>query len=57
MEYRDRVEPCKYTLYLLFGLVMLGMNIVLVTHIFDYVLLTVNGQPIAPFLNEWLEKI
>jgi hypothetical protein len=57
MEYRDRVEPCKYTFYLLFGLVMLGMNIVLVTHIFDYVLLTVNGQPIAPFLNEWLEKI
>ena len=57
MEYKDRVEPCQYTFYLLFGLFMLGMCIVVMTHIFDYVALTVNGLPIAPFLNQWLERI
>jgi hypothetical protein len=52
MEYKDRVEPCKYVGYLLFGLVMLGMNFVMITHIFDYVALEQNGKrQLTPFLN------
>lgn len=57
MEYKNRVEPCKYVGYLLFGLVMLGMNFVMITHIFDYVALEQNGKrQLTPFLNQMLEK-
>lgn len=51
MDYQDRVEPCKYTGYLIFGLVMLAMNFLMITHIFDYVALEQNGKSIRPFLN------
>jgi hypothetical protein len=43
MEYNERVEPCQYTFYLMFGLVMLAMNFLLITHIFEYVALELNG--------------
>lgn len=57
MEYKERVEPCKYIGYLMFGLIMLAMNLVMITHIFNYVALEQNGKrQITPFLNQMLEK-
>lgn len=56
MAYQDRVEPCKYTGYLIFGLVMLAMNFLMITHIFSYVSLSQNEKPIRPLLDQMLEK-
>ena len=51
------MEPCKYTMKLLFGCMMAAASIVFITHMFRYMSLNVDGKTIGPFLNAMFIKL
>lgn len=55
--YSERVEPCKYIGYLVFGIIMACMSIVMMVHIFNHIALIVDNKTVDPFLNKMLEDI
>ena len=54
MEYEDRVEPCKYTFYLVLGCFNAVMSIVFMMHIYKHILMKVEGKTSDPFLDNWM---
>lgn len=56
-QYRTKVEPLKYCLYLFLGLIFLIISLAIIVHLFLYLLLKVNGNPVHPFINNLLEEI
>lgn len=55
--YNERVEPCKYTGYLIFGIFMAIMSILMMVHIFNHIALIVNNKTVNPFLDKMLQDI
>lgn len=56
-QYRKKVEPCWYAMMLILGILCLIISLILIVHLFLYVLLKVNSKSIKPFLNTVLEDI
>ena len=56
-QYRNKVEPLKYALLLICGILCLIISLVIIVHLFLFLLLKVNGKPVHPFLNNFLEVI
>jgi LMBR1 domain-containing protein 1 len=56
-QYRKKVEPCWYVLKLILGILCLLISLILIVHLFLYVLLKVDGKSVKPFLNTVLEDI
>ena len=55
--YKEKVEPCKYTCYLVLGALMAILSIVFMVHIFLYAVLKVENKNVQPFLNGMIEDI
>lgn len=51
----SKIEPCLYWLKLFFGLLLILLSFVWFVHIFLWVLIRPNNQPVHPFLNNMLE--
>ena len=56
-QYSVKVEPLKYCVYLFLGILCLLISILIIVHMFCFLLLKVDGKPVHPFLNNFLEKI
>jgi len=56
-SYKDKVEPMKYTCYLIFGGLFVVLSIVMMVHIFVYAALKVDDKNVQPFLNQMLEDM
>lgn len=56
-QYRQNVEPLKYCWHLLVGIFFLIISLIIIVHIFLFLLLKINGKSIDPFLNKFLEDI
>lgn len=56
-QYKDNVEPCLYVFKLILGLTCIIISLILVIHIFCYLLLKVDGRPVHPFINNLLEYL
>ena len=56
-KYSSKVEPCKYGLKMLAGVLMGVFSVIMLFHIFCYVVLKVDGKTINPALNNLLESI
>jgi len=53
--YKDKVEPCKWTCYLVLGVLSAVLSVVFMIHIFLYAVLKVENKNVQPFLNDMLE--
>jgi LMBR1 domain-containing protein 1 len=51
------VEPLVYVIKLLVGIVCIVISLIIVIHLFCYILLKINGRPVHPFLNNMLEGL
>lgn len=56
-SYKHKVEPMVYVFKLILGFVCIILSLILVIHIFCYLLLKVDGRPVNPFLNNLLELL
>ena len=55
-SYNTRVEPLKYSMLLILGILMGGISVLVIIHTFCYVALKVDGKTVEPFLNDLLEQ-
>ena len=55
--YGKSVEPIKFTLKLILGVLLAVCSVLILVHWFMYISLKVDGKPIKPFLNAILESI
>lgn len=55
--YKNKVEPLCFALKLILGILCLIISMILIIHLFLYILLKVNGKSIKPFINTILENI
>ena len=51
------MEPLLYALYLVLGAICTVISVVMVIHMFLYLILNLNGKPIHAFLNNMLEDV
>ncbi len=51
------MEPLVYVLKLLLGIICIVISLILMIHIFCYLLLKVDGRPVHPFINNLLEGL
>lgn len=56
-QYSKKVEPLKFAIYLICGIVCLLFSLMILVHMFLFLLLKVDDKPIHPFFNNFLEKI
>ena len=56
-QYKVKVEPLIYFFKLILGLVSIIISLIVMIHVFCYLLLIVNGRPVHPFLNNFLESL
>jgi LMBR1 domain-containing protein 1 len=56
-SYKDKVEPCRWTCYLISGGLMAVVSIIFMIHIFLYAVLKVENKNVQPFLNGVLESL
>ncbi len=56
-SYKHKVEPMVYIFKLILGILCIIISLILVIHIFCYLLLKVDGRPVNPFLNNMLEYL
>lgn len=56
-QYKVKVEPCLYVLYLVLGFVCIVISLILTIHLFCQILLKMNGRPVSYFLNNMLEGL
>jgi len=56
-SYKHKVEPMVYVFKLILGIICIVISLILVIHIFCYLLLKVDGRPVNPFLNNMLEYL
>jgi len=56
-QYRNKVEPILYWIYLILGILCIVISAIIVVHMFVYLIIKPNGQPLKPFLNAMLEDI
>jgi LMBR1 domain-containing protein 1 len=56
-QYKVKVEPCLYALYLILGLACIIISLILIVHLFCQILLRMNNRPISYFLNNMLESL
>mmetsp|Transcript_1719 Transcript_1719/g.1627 ORF Transcript_1719/g.1627 Transcript_1719/m.1627 type:complete len:415 (+) Transcript_1719:234-1478(+) len=56
-QYNKKVEPMWYAMKLILGILAFIFSLILVIHLFVYVLLKVDGKSVGPFLNALLEKL
>lgn len=50
-KYQERVEPCKYYMYLLWGILLLAMNLNMTIHLYKNLLTMVDKKTVSPWLN------
>jgi len=55
--YKHKVEPMMYVLKLILGIICIVISLIMMIHIFCYLLLKVDGRPVEPFLNDMLEGL
>jgi len=51
------VEPIKYSLKLVAGILAFAVSCLLIIHTFCYVALKVDGKTVEPFLNDMFEQM
>lgn len=51
------MEPLVYVLKLILGIICIVISLILMIHIFCYLLLKVDGRPVHPFINNLLEGL
>lgn len=56
-QYKHKVEPLVYALKLILGLICIVISLIIVIHMFCYVLLKINDRPVHPFINNLLEGL
>lgn len=57
IEYKTRVEPCRYIGYLIFGIFFTFMSINTVCHLFPHILLIFDGKTKYSYLDGLLQYI
>ena len=55
--YKHKVEPLVYVVKLILGLLCIVISLIMVIHVFCYLLLKIDGRPVHPFLNNLLEAL
>jgi LMBR1 domain-containing protein 1 len=56
-SYKHKVEPLVYVIKLILGILCIIISLIIMIHIFCYLLLKVNGRPVHPFFNNFLEAL
>jgi LMBR1 domain-containing protein 1 len=56
-QYKHKVEPLLYVLKLIMGIVCFIISMIIVIHLFCYILLKMDDRPVLPFLNDLLEGL
>lgn len=56
-QYKHKVEPLVYVIKLLLGIICIVISLIIVIHLFCYILLKINNRPVHPFLNNLLESL
>ena len=54
-QYKNKVEPLKFAIKLIVGIISALFSLLILLHMFLFLLLKVNGKPIHPFFNNFLE--